>query len=178
MIATTRREIMQALLAMPVVSLAASCKMASADEGVMTKAEIAFLAALADTIIPRTETPGALDGKVPATLEAYLNDWASSKTRARWRATLAKLKTALDGGNADSFEKGNAAARAKTLGAFDAAVFATEDHPLAAYRDVKSTIATAYYMSEPGATKELRYDPVPGNFRGSVPVGKTWATTG
>jgi len=47
------------------------------------------------------------------------------------------------------------------------------------YRDIKQTIATAYYMSELGATEELHYEPVPGEWRGDVPfseIGKAWAT--
>jgi len=44
---------------------------------------------------------------------------------------------------------------------------------------MKRTIATAYYMSEVGASEELNYDPVPGDWRADVPfseIGKAWAT--
>jgi gluconate 2-dehydrogenase gamma chain len=131
---------------------------------------------LSDTIIPATDTPGALAGKVPQTLGELLKTWASDETRGRWSKTLGALKAELDEGKAGSFDIADAAERAKRLGKLDAAVFASYEHPLKAYRDVKSTIATAYYMSEPGATQELRYAAVPGDFKGSAPVGKTWAT--
>jgi gluconate 2-dehydrogenase gamma chain len=171
----TRREIIQVLMALPMVSLAASCNLSSPGKVKMTKQELSFLSALSDTIIPATDTPGALAGNVPQTLGELLEIWASDETRGRWSTTLAALKAELDAGASGSFDTADAAERAKRLGKLDTAVFGSSDHPLKAYREVKSTIAAAYYMSEPGATEELRYSAVPGDFKGSVPVGKTWA---
>jgi gluconate 2-dehydrogenase gamma chain len=173
---TSRREMLQGLMAMPMVSLIASCGIGGPSKAEITKQELSFLSSLSDTIIPVTDTPGALAGKVPDTLGTLLNSWASAETRGRWSVTLASLKKVLDGDIAKSFEKGSADERAKRLGKLDAAIFGTNDHPLKAYREVKSTIATAYYMSEVGAEHELRYEPVPGRFEGSAPLGRTWAT--
>lgn len=173
----SRRNILQGLAALPALSLIASCGLGGAGKAEIAKDELAFLSSLADTIIPTTpSSPGALAGKVPATLGDVLNIWASAETRGRWSTTLAALKKELDGGKDGSFEKGSAAERIARLGKLDAAVFANYEHPLKAYREVKSTIATAYYRSEPGATQELRYEPAPGDFKGGAPVGKTWAT--
>ncbi len=174
---TSRRDILQAMMALPMVSLVASCGMGGAGKAVMGKDELAFLSSLSDTMIPTTDTPGALAGKVPQTLGELLNSWASAETRGRWSTTLAALKKELDGDKAGSFQAADAAERAKRLGKLDAAVFGSNEHPLKAYREVKSTIATAYYMSEPGANEELRYEAVPGRFEGSAPLGKTWATS-
>jgi gluconate 2-dehydrogenase gamma chain len=173
----SRRNMLQGLAALPALSLVASCGLGGAGKAEIAKEELAFLSSLADTIIPTTESsPGALVGRVPATLADVLNIWASPETRGRWSTSLAALKKELDGGKDGSFEKGSAEERTARLGKLDAAVFAAGDHPLKAYREVKSTIATAYYMSEPGARQELRYEPIPGNFKGSAPMGKTWAT--
>jgi gluconate 2-dehydrogenase gamma chain len=173
---TSRRDLLMGLAALPALSLVASCGLGGAGKAEISKDELAFLSSLADTIIPTTDTPGALAGKVPATLADVLNIWASPETRGRWSTTLAALKKELDAGANGSFEKGSLEERTKRLGKLDAAVFAANEHPLKAYREVKSSIATAYYMSEPGATQELRYEPTPGDFKGSAPMGKTWAT--
>jgi len=40
-------------------------------------------------------------------------------------------------------------------------------------------VTIGYFTSEPGATIALRYDPVPGDYRGCVPlkdIGRGWAT--
>jgi gluconate 2-dehydrogenase gamma chain len=174
---TSRRSILQGLAALPALSLIASCGVGGVSKAGITKDELAFLSSLADTIIPTTpSSPGALAGKVPATLMDVLNIWASAETRGRWSTTLAALKKELDAGSAGSFEKGSLEQRTTRLGKLDAAVFASNEHPLKAYREVKSSIATAYYMSEPGATQELRYEATPGDFDGDAPMGKTWAT--
>ena len=47
------------------------------------------------------------------------------------------------------------------------------------YKDFKRTVATAYYMSEIGATQELAYEAIPGEWIGDAPLSdypKTWAT--
>lgn len=172
----SRRNIIKGLLALPMISLA-SCKgMVSAGSGPLVKEEVAFLSALSDTIIPTLDTPGALAAKVPDTLAELIADWASAETQNKWHSILGELSKKLDNGSSGSFSKANAAERARRLGAFDTAIFADEAHPLKAYREVKSTIAAAYYRSEPGATQDLRYAAVPGDFNGDAPVGKTWAT--
>ena len=47
------------------------------------------------------------------------------------------------------------------------------------YRTLKRIIYRGFYLSEIGATLELQYEQVPGDYRGCVPlaeIGRTWAT--
>ena len=47
------------------------------------------------------------------------------------------------------------------------------------FRRLKELIFRGFYLSRIGATEELRFELVPGEFRGCVPlaeVGRTWAT--
>ena len=49
------------------------------------------------------------------------------------------------------------------------------------FKVLKQYICFSYYTSSVGATQELRYDPVPGGFKGSIPYSKSdssWATGG
>ena len=46
------------------------------------------------------------------------------------------------------------------------------------FRMMKELTLLGYYTSEAGATRELRYEPVPGRYDGCVPfttIGRTWA---
>jgi gluconate 2-dehydrogenase gamma chain len=46
------------------------------------------------------------------------------------------------------------------------------------WRTMKELTLVGYYTSEPGATQELRHEPVPGRYEGCVPytqIGRTWA---
>ncbi len=130
--------------------------------------ELALVTFLADSIIPRTDTPGAIDAGVPAYMDHLYASWASEKTKAAHHGQLATIKTQMAG-----FGTGLAA-----LTALDAAAFKPGSNGHWEYRNVKSLIATVYYVSEPGATQELQYDPVPGHWIASAPIaeiGRTWA---
>jgi gluconate 2-dehydrogenase gamma chain len=135
--------------------------------------ELAFVKALADTIIPATDTPGAVAAKVHLTVHAYLTGWASADRRGRWRTNLDLLAKALSGRSA--FHLQTPAVRERRLAALDAEIFADPAHRLAGYRDIKSVIVQAYYLSEPGATVELDYLPIPGEWKADIPVRKNWA---
>jgi gluconate 2-dehydrogenase gamma chain len=185
MIETNRRNLLKSVAALSALSLLASCdalgSMSAMKGGdvFFDNDEMRFLSALTDTIIPATDTPGALAAKVPATLQQLLSSWASEETRRTWRVTLTALAAELDKSAAGGFIKANATARAKALGALDAAVYADPKHKLVAYRDVKKTIGDAYYMSEVGATQELQYMAVPGAWKADEPlskIGKNWVT--
>ena len=187
----TRRQILQglifslggaaALTAFAAKAAAPEAKTTSAAKpGFYTKGELATVTFLADGIIPRTDTPGALDAGVPAYMDHLYATWASEKTKADHRAHLAAIAGHLDRlTEVQSIEAGNRAKqRVKALEALDAAAFGAEASAHWPYRSVKSLIATVYYLSEPGATQELQYEPVPGHWIASAPIaeiGRTWA---
>ena len=155
-----------------------SLRYGSAD-GFLTEREMMLLAAVAQTIIPQTDTAGAVEAGVPGTLQALLSDWGDDAMRGTWRRALRLMEHELDEAVGGRFATASQDAREAALAPLDAAVFAGERDELSAYKDLKFTIATAYYMSEPGATEELRYEPLPGRWDGCIPfeeVGRTWAT--
>lgn len=138
--------------------------------------EMAFLTVLAGTILPATDTPGAVEVGVPSTLQDLLSSWGEDNIRAHWRGGLAQLKTALDSGG--NFTTLPPERQTEVLSIYDAKAFKSETQEQF-YKDLKRTVTMAYYMSESGASAELNYDPVPGGFRGCVPyseIGKSWAS--
>ena len=65
------------------------------------------------------------------------------------------------------------------LSALDAAAFGEDGDAHAGYRDLKALMLRLYSASEIGASQELIYDPVPGEWIPCPPfeeVGRTWAT--
>ncbi|WP_017932612.1 gluconate 2-dehydrogenase subunit 3 family protein [Robiginitomaculum antarcticum] len=187
-----RRDMMKALLAVSAGGALAACGQKTAPEAsaitgaefdaagrFFTTREMAIVGALANTIIPDTDTPGAVAAGVPAVIQDLASNWATPEIRAGWRAVINGLNDSLGNGERGFAELG-VDAQAEALSAFDSVAYSGEASELhSGYRDVKSTIATAYYMSEIGATQELRYEAVPGEWKGCIPfseVGKTWAT--
>src|SRR5262245_11618159 len=144
----------------------------------LTSSESALISALADTLIPTTDTPGALEAGVPAGFDQLLNGWASGARRAAIKQAIAALRVDLDRRAGEPFVSASPAARLSALTALDAAAYGTEHERYEDYRDIKVLMVRLYYASEPGATLELCYDPVPGGYEGDVPfatIGRTWA---
>lgn len=183
-----RRQVFQSLLALSAVGGLSACS--GADEapsgqisgpiapGFFDAGEMALIAAVAQTLIPQTETAGAVQAGVPVTLQGLATEWGDDAFRQYWRDGLAALGTALTTEAGASFESLSPSERQLALAGYDNSVFSGETEN-GFYRDFKATVVQAYYMSEPGATEELAYEPVPGEWIGCVPLSdfpKTWAT--
>ena len=188
LITLDRRHAVKLLLAAGAISSVSACGNSSeVTKGTSKKLsrkalnveEIALLTALAETIIPATDTPGATEAGVPETINELLKNWGADDLRIYWFEGLGSIqsyfKKSLGG---KSFARLNKSQRLAALSSYDMAVYNGDiDNPF--YKNAKSTIATAYYMSEVGADEELIYDPVPGDFKGCIPfadVGRAWAT--
>ena len=193
-----RRDVMSALLAISATGALSACKKGeasapakssasaefSAPGQFLSKSELARLTVLADIIIPVTDTPGAVAAGVPQTLQGLLSEWATNEMRVDWRGGLKSIYSKLTQLSGAVFTQLSAEDKFKAVKAIDDLAFSEQASgddakTLALYKDMKSTIATAYYMSEIGASVELRYEAVPGEWRGCVPlaeIGRTWAT--
>lgn len=124
--------------------------------------ELALLSRVSDLLIPRTETPGALDAQVPAYLDGLMAEWANDETRAEHRAALATLDRALGTQAGGDFLDASNAAAEDALAAVDAAAFAGDS--VEGYRGLKSLITQTYFASEPGAVEELGWVGSPGRW--------------
>jgi len=138
-------------------------------------AERAVLDSVCAALIPRTDTPGALEAGVPAFIDAMMTNWAAPKTAERFRSVLTSIDNAARTETGKGYAALTATERDARLAAFDAAAFAAGDRD---WRRFKGLAMTGYYLSEPGATQELRYELVPGVWEPAVkmsPDTRAWA---
>lgn len=140
--------------------------------------ELALTGVLAELVIPRTATPGALDVGAHRTIDHLLHACAPAADAAAFRAGLARIDTVAREHAGRPFGALPAVRQAALLHALDegAAPFTKAD--MGAFRKLKTYVAFAYYTSEAGAVRELAYLPVPGGFTGYVrvtPKTRTWA---
>jgi hypothetical protein len=126
----------------------------------------ALVAAVADTLIPRTDTPGALQVGVPAKFDSLLRDWASAPHRAAHIASLAAIDSASRTKAGKPFALLAPAQRLAFLKAYDAENFGRN----ADYSKLKDLLVGLYYLSEAGASVELRYEHAPGAWEASIPL--------
>ncbi|MHA4838216.1 gluconate 2-dehydrogenase subunit 3 family protein [Sphingopyxis sp. MSC1_008] len=128
-------------------------------------ATISLLSAVADTIIPTTETPGAAEAGVPDRLQKMLANWATPKRRDEILGALQKIDGAARTEAGSTFAALSPADRLKTLKTFDTAHSGDPG-----YSKLKELVIQLYYLSEAGATVELRYEHNPGAWEPSIPV--------
>ena len=138
-------------------------------------AERAVLDTVCAALIPRTDTPGAVEAGVPAFIDAMMTHWAAPATAEGFRAVLAKIDGEAKAATGKGFAGLPAEQRGARLQAFDAAAFAVDDP---AWHGFKTLALTGYYLSEAGATQELRYELSPGVWEPGIKIGpdtRAWA---
>lgn len=184
----SRRHVFQGLIALSAGGGLTACGGAEetpnrhnteiAAPGYFIASEMAFITAVAQTIIPKTDTAGAVQAGVPDTLQRLATEWGDDEFRAYWRTGLVALKAALSPDGQTEFVSLNTKQRTDALIGHDAGVF-SETIEDTFYRDFKATVVDAYYMSESGASEELAHEPVPGDWIACAPLSdfpKNWAT--
>jgi hypothetical protein len=151
-------------------------KFFTADEG-------SLIEAIAERIIPRTDTPGAKDAGVPAFIDRMMADFYQEKEKTAFREGLAKVETDAKSAHGKSFIKLTPEQQDEMLNQYDKAAYdqsKQEGSDPHFFRAMKELTTLGFFTSEPGATEVLKYDPVPGDYKGCIPlaeVGRAWATS-
>jgi hypothetical protein len=120
-----------------------------------------LLAEVVETILPATDTPGAKAARVHVFVDLALARCAAPAGRAAVLSALSTLGAAFLAAAPD--------ARRAQLAQIDPAALGL----------LQELTILGYFTSEIGATKALAYDPVPGGYRGCIPLAagqKAWAT--
>lgn len=185
-----RRQLLQhALLlvgatATGTLSPEALARAAAAPARYLSRPRFALLGAVADTIVPATDTPGALAAHVPERLDALLRGWASPATRSQIEGALDRIDAAARAQKGKAFASLSAADREAVLRPHDAAALkpappppgAPKSHPFATmtyvadqgYFRIKDLVLTLYYYSAEATASELAYVHVPGAYLPSI----------
>jgi hypothetical protein len=133
------------------------------------------MAEFADIILPRTDTPGAKDAGVPQALDSLMTNWASSERQRQFRELIDDIDGQAFIAGRKSFAKLPMKQRVDLATAYDAARMNGGD-PV--YGKFKELVLTLYYLSEAGATRELRYELIPGKWEPwteMAPDTRAWA---
>ena len=136
----------------------------------LTPAQMALVTVLADTILPKTDTPGAVEVGVPAFVDLLFAEWYPDPERRQLLGGLDAWDTRCREAQGKPFAELDAEARASWLRQVDGATGAPGT-PEAAYASLKSTIVFGYLTSRPVAEMQRTTPIIPGRFDGCVPVG-------
>ena len=128
--------------------------------------ELALVSHISDLIIPRTDTPGALDVKVPGFLDSLMAEWANQETKNNHHEELKELAHMLG----EDFAVLPPDASEQQLAEFDYEAFKGRPTRYSGYRSLKSLITQAYFASEEGALQEQKWVAVPGHWDPCVEI--------
>ncbi|MFT6879539.1 MAG: hypothetical protein ACI8UX_001498 [Psychromonas sp.] len=147
-----------------------------------------LISALVDTLLPKTDTPGAIEMKVDIFIDLVygklngkigqesmdegmneFNDTCEAKFGGVFKDLSLENKTEILKMEEASSPKFNGSIWGTAVG---------KQEPVGFYRSLKSTALWAYFSSEDIGLNVLSYDPVPGPYQGCIPlseVGNTWS---
>lgn len=145
-------------------ALARPAGWSDADEGLLTL--------IGDAILPATpDSPGAGSVAIGRFILVMLQDCQPAGDTAQVRRALGEIESASRSAHGLAFSGLSAAQRESVLVAYEASAAAQATSRAASpFRPIKELTLLGYFTSEAGGTRALRYDPVPGAFRGSIPL--------
>ena len=147
----------------------------SPDKGpVFSSDQFALLEQVCETIIPATDTPGALGAGVPEFLRQLLGEWGSLETRAAINGVLESIEKQAWSRHGAGFLELPGERRLSLVRVMDEESIARQDIPWSRF---KQLVLLGYYHSEVGATQELRYELVPGAWRSCLPLTEVGRAT-
>ena len=128
-----------------------------------------LVSALADTILPRTDSPGAIDVGVPAFIELLLAEWYPDAERQTLLAGLEALDSRCRNEQRAPFAALDATARARFLEGIDGRE-GKEGSIEAAYTQLKKAIVFGYLTSPAIGPDHKTFPIIPGRFDGCLHV--------
>ena len=151
------------------------------DGKVFNKHQLKLLKQICSIVIPKTETLGAAEVDTHGFID---NQLFSCHTKAEQKVVLDVLKL-VDASAQQQLSKPflelTSEQQFHLLTNLDLGEQNFNQAQRADFKILKQYICFGYYTSEVGGTQELRYDPVPGGFKGSIPYKNSdpsWATRG
>jgi hypothetical protein len=150
---------------------------------IFTASQRQLVQALVEIIIPRTDTPGALDAKADHFIELTVAHYMTADERKTFVAGLSALQADMDNAGDLAAEVKEAAYTARLT---ELLTNLEERHADAAWYQLgnrlgngfdssapficqlKELTVVGFFMSEVGATQVLRHNPMPGDFDGET----------
>jgi hypothetical protein len=133
----------------------------------LTSAHAAIAGAVADRILPRTDTPGAADVGVPAFIDRLYGEFMTPAERQMLTDGLEAVDAAARIAHGSGFSTLTADRQDALLRTI---ARAEEGKPSGFFRLIRSATILGYFTSEQVGRNVLHYDPVPGRYDGCVPI--------
>jgi hypothetical protein len=145
--------------------------------GFFTEKDISFFDEVAETILPKTNTPGAKDAEMGKFMASYSTDCYNELQLKTLKDGINKLDKSSEKINKVSFMSGTALQKQILLIETDAEAKkyneenkrqSNKEYPPHYFTLMKQLVLLGFFTSKPGVTQVLRYVPVPGKYYGCI----------
>lgn len=148
-----------------------------------------IIAAMTEVVIPRTDTPGAIDAGVPRYIELMVANWMEEGERNIFDTGLADIETRIPREYGKPFHELPADDQLAIMEDLESAASESSWYDFANVQrefisdapficQLKELTIYGFFTSEAGSKQVLRYDPMPMEFDGEYPLSEndsTWA---
>ena len=159
---------------------------ADAKTAFFTADESRIVAVMSEHILPRTDTPGAIDVGVLAFIDKMMAGYYLDQQRQIVRAGLKRVETDAKSVHGKAFADLAPDQQIELMTTYDREAYEqtlrNRNNPDADphfFRLLKELTTVGYFTTEYGASKYLNYAPIPGPYRADIPyseLGKAWST--
>lgn len=133
--------------------------------------EARVVTAVADIIIPHTDTSGALDANVPAFIDTVMAAVHTPEQQRHFRGGCAEFAARKDDRGKPFLDQERGAQTSAVKQALEAAL-AADAQPRPFILTARELTLLGFYTSQPGITENMEYQAVPTAFHGCVPVSQ------
>jgi hypothetical protein len=171
-----RRDLLRALASataltvLPHETLAAWSRVATGlgSPNGLSDAHMALVRAIADTVIPRTDTPSATDVAVHRFVEVIVTEQASDADRTAFLAGLDAIDARAMSESKVAFAQLTPEARGKMIESLESG--GRDGEPARTYWRLKGLVVHGYFTSEAVMKDVLKHSVTPGTFEGAAPM--------
>ncbi|MDB2386213.1 gluconate 2-dehydrogenase subunit 3 family protein [Shewanella sp.] len=148
---------------------------------VLSAFQLKQLAQVCRQVLPRTETPSAADVDCHGFIDNQLAHCYEQHEQRRVANVLNSLNSAAKNDFQLTFIDVQSTQQVALLNAIDTAQPPFNKAQTNDFKFLKSLICFGYYTSEVGASQELRFDPIPNGYKGSITLSdndSNWGSQG
>lgn len=127
------------------------------------------VAAAAERILPKTDTPGALDVGVPAFIDLMYGEFLTGDERFLFATGVKDIEAAARARHGQAFTALAASAQDDVLRSI---AQASQGKDKTFFALLKELTVTGYFTSETVGRNVLHYDPVPGRWDACIPISE------
>ena len=139
---------------------------------ILSSDEMKVVSAVVDRIIPKTSTPGAIEAGIDRYLDSHLKNNFTEERQNKFKNDLTLFNKLSQETLQKDFADLSQDQQDEVLTAMSSSTGANKEF----FDRIKQMTARAFFSSEIGATQVLNHIPVPGPYKGCIPLSETKGT--